>query len=98
MAAAVLARRGLRPMTVLSAEALAAQVIDSVRLTYFAPVARTPGFAGALVETLTRIRLQRKELPAGDLRVLGAAYESALNENALAGPVEQLEAAIEAVQ
>jgi RecB family exonuclease len=98
MAAAVLARRRLRPITILSAEALAARVIDRAKLTYFAPVACTPGFPGALVETLTRIRLEGKELPAGDLRVLGSAYESALNEHALAGQVEQLKAAIEAVQ
>jgi RecB family exonuclease len=98
MASAVLAKRGLRPITLLSAEALAAQVIDRASLTYFSPVARTPGFPGALVETITRIRLQRQELPVGDLRVLGAAYEVALKEQALAGPVELIEAAIEAVQ
>jgi len=33
MASGVLARRGLRPMTALSAEALAAQVIEGVKLT-----------------------------------------------------------------
>jgi ATP-dependent helicase/nuclease subunit B len=98
MASGVLARRGLRPMTPLSAEALAAQVIEGVNLTYFGPVARTPGFPGALVETLTRLCLKRKDLPSGDLRALGEAYEAALEEHALAGPVEQLESAIEAVQ
>src|ERR1700676_3812189 len=51
VASGVLARRGRRPMTTLSAEALAAQVIERVKLTYFGPVARTPGFPGALVET-----------------------------------------------
>ncbi len=34
----------------------------------------------------------------GDLRVLGDAYEAALEEHSLAGPVEQLAIAIEAVQ
>ncbi len=94
----VLARRGLRPMTTLSAEALAAQVIEGVKLNYFGPVARPPGFPGALVETLNRIRLKGEDLPPGDLRVLGDAYEAALQEHSLAGPVEQLESAIEAVQ
>jgi RecB family exonuclease len=98
MASAFLAKRGLRPITLLSAEALAAQVIDRARLTYFSPVARTPGFPGALVETMTRIRLEGQELPEGDLRVLSDAYEAALQEQALAGPVEQIEAAIEAVE
>ncbi len=98
LASTVLAKRGLRPITLLSAEALAAQVIGRATLTYFSPVARTPGFPGALVETMRRIRLLGQELPTGDLRGLGAAYESALQEQALAGPVEQIEAAIEAVK
>jgi hypothetical protein len=98
LASGGLARRGRRPMTALSAEALAAQVIERAKLTYFGPVARTPGFPGALIETLTRIRLKGEDLPPGDLRVLGDAYEAALEEHALAGPVEQIEGAIEAVQ
>src|SRR5215469_15119395 len=98
LAAALLAKRGLRRITILSAEALAAQVIGRANLTYFSPVARTPGFPGALVETMSRIRLKGRELPAGDLRVLGAAYEAALQEQALASPVEQIDAAIEAAE
>jgi RecB family exonuclease len=98
LASAVLAKRGSRPMTLLSAEALAAQVIARTNLTYFLPVARTPGFPGALAETITRTRLQAQALPEGDLRVLSAAYEAAMQEQALAGPVEQIEAAIEAVE
>ena len=98
MASTVLAKRGWRPITLLSAEALAAQVIDRTILTYFAPVARTPGFPGALVETITRTRLHGQALPAGDLSLLSTSYETALQEQALAGPVEQIEAAIEAVE
>jgi CRISPR/Cas system-associated exonuclease Cas4 (RecB family) len=98
LGSAVLAKRGWRPITLLSAEALAAQVIDGTKLTYFLPVARTPGFPGALVETITRTRLQGQALPAGDLSVLSATYEAALQEHALAGPVEQIEAAIEAIE
>jgi ATP-dependent helicase/nuclease subunit B len=98
LASRFLAGRGLRPMTALSAEALAAQVIERAKLTYFGPVAHTPGFPGALVETLTRIRLRGEDLPPGDLRILGDAYEAALEEHGLADPVEQLGIAIEAVQ
>jgi hypothetical protein len=97
MASGGLARQGLRPMTALSAEALAAQVIERVKLSYFGPVARTPGFPGALIETLTRLRLKEEDLPPGDLRVLGDVYEAALEEHSLAGPVEQIESAIESV-
>lgn len=44
MGSGVLARRSMRPITALSAEALAVQVIEGAKLTYFDPVARTPGF------------------------------------------------------
>jgi ATP-dependent helicase/nuclease subunit B len=98
LASGVLARRSLRPITTLSAEALAAQVIEHTQLTYFEPVARTPGFPGALVETLTRIHLKDEDLPPGDLRVLGDAYEAALEEHLLASQVELVGTAIEAVQ
>jgi ATP-dependent helicase/nuclease subunit B len=98
LASTVLAKRGRRPITRLSTEALAAQVIDRTNLTYFLPVARTPGFPGALVETLTRTRLQRQALPAGDLSILSASYEAALEEQSLAGPVDQVEAAIEGIE
>jgi hypothetical protein len=82
----------------LSAQALAAQVLDSARLTYFAPVARTPGFPAALVDTITRLRLDGREPPAGDLRLLTSTYLSALAENSLADSAAQMEAAIEAVE
>jgi ATP-dependent helicase/nuclease subunit B len=98
MAERVLARRGRRPITPLSAEALAAQVIDRVSLEYFAPIARTPGFPGALIETLARIRLEGRDLPEGDLHVLSESYQSALSEHSLLDSVGQLEAAIEMVQ
>jgi hypothetical protein len=50
------------------------------------------------VKTITRTRLQGQALPAGDLRVLSASYGAALQEQALADPVEQIEAAIEAIE
>ena len=98
MESGILARQGSRPITALSAESLVAQVIERVKLSYFGPVARTPGFPGALIETLTRLRLKEEDLPPGDLRVLGDVYEAALEEHSLAGPVEQIESAIESVQ
>jgi ATP-dependent helicase/nuclease subunit B len=94
----VLIRDGRRPLTALSAEALATQVVDSTPLAYFAPVARTPGFPTALVETLTRLRLKRQEPPGGDLRLLATAYQRVLAENSLVDAAAQLEAAIAAVK
>jgi hypothetical protein len=44
------------------------------------------------------MRLKEEDLPPGDLRILADAYEAALEEHRLAGPVEQLAAAIETVQ
>jgi hypothetical protein len=89
-----LMRDGKRVLGRLAAEALAAQVIDTTPLTYFGPVARTPGFPTALLETLTRLRLTEEDTPDGDLRLLASAYERVLLENSLADGAMQLEAAI----
>lgn len=94
----VLMRDGRRSFTRLSAEALATQVVDSTPLEYFAPVASTPGFPTALVETLTRLRLKRREPPEGDLRLLATAYQRILAENSLVDAAAQIEAAIEGVK
>ncbi len=96
--APALAHAQRRPITMLSSQALAAHVIDRANLTYYSPVAHTPGFPGALIETLTRLRLEDQSLPAGDLRALADAYEAALEEHAVADGVEQLMAALETVQ
>lgn len=93
----VLAQRRMQPITRLSAEAMAAQVIDRTPLAYFAPVARTPGFPAALLDTLTRLRGERQEAPEGDLRSLASAYQAELKENSLADATTQLEAAIDVV-
>ena len=61
VAAPVLAGQGLAPVTYLGSEAVAARAtFDAQRdaaLTYFAPVARTPGFPRALARTLQELRL-----------------------------------------
>lgn len=67
-AAAHLAVRGVAPATRLGGEALAARVtFEAARegaLPYFAPVARFPGFAGALASTIAELRLARVEASA----------------------------------
>jgi RecB family exonuclease len=98
IAGEVLMRDGKRPLTLLTSEALAAQVVDSTSLTYFSPVARTPGFPTALVETLTRLRLKQQQPPDGDLRLLATAYQGVLTENSLVDAASQLEAAISVVR
>jgi len=98
LSADVLADLGSRPLTVLSSQALAAHIIDKSELTYYAPISRTPGFAAALVETVTRIRLNSQQPPGGDLSRLTSAYERALVENALSDSAMQVKAAIEGVQ
>jgi RecB family exonuclease len=96
LAAGALAARGLRPLTTLAAEALAAQIVNRTKLEYFAPVAHTPGFAAALVETLTRLRLDRLTPRDGDLRRLAGSWQAALRDNALADVATQLELALDA--
>jgi len=58
LAVPVLAESELRPITLLAAQALAAQVIGKTEAPYYAPVVNTPGFPAALVETVTRLRLE----------------------------------------
>ncbi len=60
LGAPVLAAAGLSPSTSLGAEAVAARATFDAsrdkRLSYFAPVAATPGFARALARTLMELR------------------------------------------
>jgi hypothetical protein len=82
LAAPVLAARGVAPATRLGAEAVAARAVFEARrsegLTYFEPVAGTPGFPRALARTLHELALARvgadrlRALPLGgpDLAVL----------------------------
>jgi RecB family exonuclease len=95
-AAAELAMRGVAPATGLGAEALAARVtFEALReqaLRYFAPVARFPGFAGALAATLAELRLARVaapalaklDAPAHDVAELLARFEAQLEAASLA--------------
>lgn len=75
LATPLLARRGLAPLTVLGSEAVAEyatfQAMRAQELTYFAPVATTPGFPRALARTLQELRLagvepeRLRQLPLG---------------------------------
>lgn len=89
-------RLALAPISRLGIEALAARIVYSAatanQLTYFAPVAKTPGFARALARTITELRLQNVAAadladvgpPGRDLAHLLALYESELDRRAVA--------------
>jgi ATP-dependent helicase/nuclease subunit B len=72
LAGPILAGQGLAPVTYLGSEAVAARAaFDAQRdgaLSYFAPVARTPGFPRALARTLQELRLA--DVGAGRLSAL----------------------------
>ncbi|HVL66904.1 MAG TPA: PD-(D/E)XK nuclease family protein [Vicinamibacterales bacterium] len=88
LAAPALAARGEMPATALGAEAVAARATFDAQqdgaLSYFEPVARTPGFARALARTLQELRLAGAgaaalgELPLGgeDLADLLQRFEA----------------------
>ena len=73
LAAPLLARDGLAPTTALGAQAVAARALfDATRdsaLSYFAPVAASPGFPRALARTLEE--LAAAMVPAAAIRGLG---------------------------
>ena len=87
LAAPMLAAGGLAPASPLGSEAVSARAAFEAQrdraLSYFDPVARTPGFPRALAQTLEEIRLARVEgsrlstLPLGgaDLAVLLDRFE-----------------------
>jgi ATP-dependent helicase/nuclease subunit B len=95
LAAGEMARRRTVPATALGAEAIAARVtFEALRaqsLTYFAPVARFPGFARALASTLSELRLAGLtpagfgglEAGAGDVARLLARFETALEQSSI---------------
>src|SRR5204863_741577 len=95
-AAAEMAMRGLTPTTGLGAEALAARVTyEAMRergVPYFTPVARYPGFAGALAATLGELRLaavgpatlDKADTPATDVGELLRRFEVQLEDARLA--------------
>ncbi len=91
-----LAEKGLAPVSSLGVEALAARSIarchEAGKLAYFAPVAESPGLAGALAATLRELRscgTDRHQLaatgkPGRDLAQLLEAYEDELEQWLLA--------------
>ncbi len=105
LTAPVMAERGLAPLNGLGAEALAARAAHRVRaegrLSYFSPVAGSPGFARALARTLRDLRLERAGsrlaavgLRGKDLSALHEAYEQLLEETRLADFPAMLEMAV----
>jgi ATP-dependent helicase/nuclease subunit B len=88
LAAQPMGRLALAPISRLGIEALAARIVHAAatakKLTYFAPVAQTPGFARALAKTLAELRLQQAAPPEGDLTHLLALYEQELAARSVA--------------
>jgi ATP-dependent helicase/nuclease subunit B len=96
LAAQPMGRLGLAPVSRMGIEALAARVVYSAasqqHLAYFAPVARTPGFARALAKTITELRLESVDahslaatgLAGRDLAHLLNLYEAELEERSMA--------------
>jgi ATP-dependent helicase/nuclease subunit B len=104
--AAVLAGSRAAPATRLATEAIAARVTHEAhkagKLRYFGPVARFPGFPGALASTLSDLRLAgigASQLgdgaAAADVAILLAAYERELHVRGLADFPEMLRMATE---
>jgi ATP-dependent helicase/nuclease subunit B len=96
LAAQLMGRRGLAPISRLGIEAIATRIVTAAqragKLRYFSPVAHTPGFPRALARTIAELRLQgvpARQLastgPAGqDLAHLMELYEQELEQRSLA--------------
>lgn len=96
LASEEMSRRALAPMSLLGIEALAARIaqaaVQSQQLSYFAPVAQTPGFARAVAGTITELRLQGVQAPdlessgspGSDLARLMRLYEQELDQRSIA--------------
>jgi ATP-dependent helicase/nuclease subunit B len=84
LAAPIMAAEGRTPATALASEAVAARAAFETfrehRLSYFAPVASTPGFARALSRTLQELRLAEIAAPSLASLPFGGADLSALLE------------------
>jgi ATP-dependent helicase/nuclease subunit B len=90
LAAQPMGRRSLAPISRLGTEALAARIVHAARhskkLSYFEPVAQTPGFPRAVAKTIAELRLQNihpRDLSA-DLNHLMNLYQHELDERSLA--------------
>ncbi len=96
LATELLAERNLAPLSWLSIEALAARSVFVCRregqLSYFAPVADTPGFTRALASTLNELRMEgvtserlaASGVPGRDLAGLLDRYGGELRDRSLA--------------
>jgi ATP-dependent helicase/nuclease subunit B len=110
LAGPILSAQGLAPVTYLGSEAVAARAgFDASRessLRYFAPVARTPGFARALARTIQELRLARvaadrlESLPLGgrDLSDLLDRFDAQFAEARATDRALLFDAATRAVQ
>lgn len=90
LAAQPMGKAGLAPISSLGIEAIATRIVHAAmrdnKLSYFSPVAKTPGFPRALARTIAELRLQRVpavEL-ASDLAYLMELYEHELRQRSLA--------------
>ena len=109
LASAEMARLGVAPATALGAEAVAARAaFEALRehaLDYFAPVARFPGFAGALAATLAELRLggvaadalSKIGAPARDVAALARRFDEGLHDGKIADRAALLEIATRAL-
>ena len=109
LAAPILARNLRVPTTILSLEALTARAVHLLgskeTLSYFAPVAKRPGFPRAVARTLDELRMNAvdieaiRRLPRGgpDLAALAECVEHELALAKLADRSAVFEAAIEGV-
>ena len=98
LAAQSMGRRALAPISRLGMEAVAARIVHAAvnagQLTYFAPVALSPGFARALARTITELRTNQADTTrlasigaaGADLAHLLSLYERELAERSLADP------------
>ena len=108
LAAPVLASRGAVPVTRVGTEAVAARATFEAQhdheLTYFAPVASTPGFPRALARTLNELALARvgpdalRRLPLGgaDLAALFERFDAQFTAASATDRATLFEAATEA--
>ena len=110
LAAPILARSARVPTTGLSLEALTARcvhlLISEEALSYFAPVAKRPGFPRAVARTLDELRMNSVDIKAvrelsrggADLAALAECVERELASAKLADRATIFEAALEAAQ
>lgn len=109
LSARLLAERRTARLSPLGAEAVATRAVHAVRLgpalSYFEPVADTPGFGRAVARTIAELRAARvdpaslgESAPAEDLSHLLATYERELSRLRLADRVSVIASAIETVE